>query len=146
MTLTDILKAAADGPDAVTALCTDMTDDALRAEIVKVAAAKVSPRSAAALSDVRPWIVYVGADILCDTAGGHRRFVTGRIARMMGDRAIESARGALVAELARRTALVDPGWECERCGHVNPDDVEHCAGEKCVAFREWAATQPQEDQ
>ena len=32
--------------------------------------------------------------------------------------------------LSRRT-LVDPGWECERCGHVNPDDAEHCAGEKC---------------
>lgn len=54
------------------------------------------------------------------------------------------ARDALTAELSRRT-LVDPGWECE-CGHVNPDDGEHCAGEKCRSFREWAATQPQEDQ
>lgn len=44
-----------------------------------------------------------------------------------------------------RVPLVDPGWECDRCGHVNDDAAEECAGPKCVSFREWAATQAQTD-
>lgn len=123
MTLTDILKAAADGPDAVTALCTDMTDDALRAEIENRA-----ERAAQLLR-------LIGRPTVPENTA------------FMGLRVEDNrqACAALAAELARRS-LVDPGWECERCGHVNPDDAEYCAGEKCVAFREWAAQQPQEDQ
>ena len=40
--------------------------------------------------------------------------------------------------------LFDPGWTCDKCGHDNAEGAEECAGEKCKAFAEWAAAQPQE--
>ena len=116
LTIQAILTAAASGPDAVKTLCER--------------AGMTDDRLRAAID--RCFIdgdSFPGTDAQFGAACGDAR----------------QARAALAAELSRRS-LVDPGWECERCGHVNPDDAEYCAGEKCVAFREWAAQQPQEDQ
>jgi hypothetical protein len=43
------------------------------------------------------------------------------------------------------SGLCDPGWECDKCGHVNDDAAEECAGAKCVEWRKWAASQPQDE-
>lgn len=144
LTIQAILTAAAGGPDAVKALCAPLTDAALRAEIERVGG---TPSSEADMLGVACGHCDQPKGETCGTKAElpckpHRERRRAALFAFFVQR--DKARSALTAELSRRT-LVDPGWECE-CGHVNSDDAEHCAGEKCVAFREWAATQPQEDQ
>lgn len=53
MTITDILDAARQSPEAVTALCAGLTDDALRAEIERWNRAASDSRSLGMLKDAR---------------------------------------------------------------------------------------------